>query len=368
MPQGQPNSAARSGEAVSTSLQVSPLVGSARIARFVAFLHRDVGAPEVDFEPHQGQEYSFQLPLPADRIIEALLDSVDFRPQSLRSFAAGRLHVRLADVQPGSAAEIQRAPAPSETPQPESRPDAAPLARDAETNRQQTAPGAGISDQGANHSSAPPIEAAPEKAAPEPAAPIVSEERRLFDALTRLSHVLGSSAAEESLSRSTTDEPAAADAELASSVPTASAGVEESREPSAEAPVFLRGDERAVEDAPEEDARRSVPESETSAPERPVPAPDGAPATGVQLIARPFSNFGQLNRFITAIGGLTDVRSVTLRRFRDGTLWLAVDCADATAFGARLRAQHEIPVEVLTEADGTIEVTVREEPRQAASA
>ena len=353
MPEGSPTSAAQSGDGAGTSLQVSPLAGSARIARFVTFLHRDVGATRVDIEPQPGDEYTFQIPLPLDRIIEALLDSIEFRPQSLRSFAGGRLQVRLP------AAEQVSVAAPAS-------PEAGPVEPQA-SSASETEPLAARTPEAARTQPPMPQEASEvERSAPEAAAAPAADERQLFDALTRLSNMLDASTvpsdATAPAAESIPDEPAL-DAEPSAEAPMPVASVE-----AVEAPPTEESEAEELPEAAAAEERRMAPQSEDEDPAPPVAAGGASGEAGVQLIARPFSNFGQLNRFITAIGGLTDVRSVTLRRFRDGTLWLAVDCSDAAAFGARLRGQSEIPVDVLSESAGTIEVTVREESRQAASA
>jgi hypothetical protein len=362
-----PRTTAAPFEGAGTLLEVSPLSGSARIAHFIAFLHHEVGAPEVDLAPHAGHEYAFQVALSPERLIEALLDSVDFRPQSLRSFSEGRLQVRLAGAEPARIYATEGAPAAAARPQPVAGAVSAPPAPEVEQSEIVAAPEAEVAQPTDRSAAAP--DTAQEA---EPVALPASEEHQLFEALTRLSHVLDESLAE----------PAAEPAEQADTV--SSVAAEPAAVPAAPAEAIPAVDAPAQSSAPamqststedrSEDHRRDE-RSAVSAAAPPVteaaqPAvPQGAPAeSGVQLIARPFSNFGQLNRFITAIGALTDVRSVTLRRFRDGTLWLAVDCVDARAFGARLRNQRDIPVEVVSEGDGTIEVTVREEPRQAASA
>lgn len=399
--------AAQSGEGAGTSLQVSPLTDSARIARFIAFLHRDAGAPRVDLEPHQGQEYLFEVSVPPSRIIEALLDSPDFRPRSLRSFAEGRLQVRLSGSEPATAAETRTAPPAGAVPPRAPASNRAPPNSDGEAARRQAPPTTAIAMPSSNHVTMP--EAAPESET----LPVAEDQQQIVDALKRLSHVLdesldavaapagaasyepeeapaveeapvtaaspaaeersGPDAAETKVAAEERFEPDVAETETPAAVtpPVPAAPEEERRQPVAEAPIFLRASDGEADEAAgafAAEAPRAERETEAEVPAETASAAGSAAEAGVQLIARPFSNFGQLNRFITVIGALADVRSVTLRRFRDGTLALAVDCADAAAFGSRLRTQREIPVEVLSEGDGTIEVTVQEESRQTVSA
>lgn len=349
-PPAQRNVAHQECEDQGTALDVSPLAGSRQVARFVHFLHHEVHAPEVDLEPQPDERYQFRLAITPAQVIQALLDSTEFRPASLRSFASGALVVRLAGGEPIPAPDGEESNPNREGPQ------------------QTPAPRTEASPPPENESRAP---AAGGRVEPE-SAQQEADGNQLLQALARLAHALDEAPA---VGPPSTPEPPASNAGEAAPSP---AGAEEAERPADALVAEADATEVAHQPVPEGRENGAPPVQEpvflrdTAASSPALEDPEaeslaGEAAQGVQLVARPFSNFGQLNRFITAIGGLPDVRSVALRRFRDGTLWLAVDCVNTGAFSARLRAQREIPIEIVSEGEGTIEVAVREESRQAAS-
>jgi len=81
----------------------------------------------------------------------------------------------------------------------------------------------------------------------------------------------------------------------------------------------------------------------------------------IQVVAHPFANFGRLNQFITVVGGLPGVRTVTLRRFRNGILRLAVDYTGATPLSTHLKLALGESANILSDSGELIEIAVPEQ-------
>ena len=81
-------------ERPSTTLEIWPIVDAKRVAGLVRFLH-GAGVDEVGFEPQIGGRYTFEAAMASEALLIAFLDSTEFRPKSLRSFASGRLEICL---------------------------------------------------------------------------------------------------------------------------------------------------------------------------------------------------------------------------------------------------------------------------------
>lgn len=79
------------------------------------------------------------------------------------------------------------------------------------------------------------------------------------------------------------------------------------------------------------------------------------------VIAQPFDSFRELNGFVSAVAALPDVRRATPRRFRAGTLHLAVEYSGALSLAALLRRLASFGPTVGEADDGTLTVLV--EPR-----
>jgi hypothetical protein len=90
-------------------------------------------------------------------------------------------------------------------------------------------------------------------------------------------------------------------------------------------------------------------------------APQGAvPGTpqSLQLIAYPFENFSGVNSFINAVRLLPDVRYVAPRRFRAGTIQLAVDYAGAEPLAERIRSLETFMPQIVSEDEESVTVTI----------
>ena len=81
-------------ESSSTTLEIWPIADAKRVARLVRFLH-GAGVGEVSFEPQTGGRYQFEAAISPEGLLTAFLDSTEFRPKSLRSFASARLEICL---------------------------------------------------------------------------------------------------------------------------------------------------------------------------------------------------------------------------------------------------------------------------------
>jgi hypothetical protein len=62
---------------------------------FIAFLHDSASATDVELEPAEAGRYRFRVSVPPSAVIEALLASSDFFPESEHSSISGPLEVRL---------------------------------------------------------------------------------------------------------------------------------------------------------------------------------------------------------------------------------------------------------------------------------
>lgn len=83
------------------------------------------------------------------------------------------------------------------------------------------------------------------------------------------------------------------------------------------------------------------------------------PATqSIQVVAYPFENFSSVNSFINAIRTLPDVRYVAPRRFRAGTIQLAVDYAGALPLSDRIRGLETFAPQIVNESEDTITVAI----------
>lgn len=82
------------GESPSTTLVIWPITDAKRVARLVMFLHT-VGVAAVGFEPQTGERYAFEIAMDSEDLLRSFLDSAEFRPKSLRSFASSRLEICL---------------------------------------------------------------------------------------------------------------------------------------------------------------------------------------------------------------------------------------------------------------------------------
>jgi hypothetical protein len=90
------------------------------------------------------------------------------------------------------------------------------------------------------------------------------------------------------------------------------------------------------------------------APQSNVP---GTPQS-LQLIAYPFENFSGVNSFINAVRLLPDVRYVAPRRFRAGTIQLAVDYAGVEPLAERIRSLDSFMPRIVSEDEESVTVTI----------
>ncbi|MDP2726928.1 MAG: hypothetical protein Q8P59_05250, partial [Dehalococcoidia bacterium] len=90
----------------------------------------------------------------------------------------------------------------------------------------------------------------------------------------------------------------------------------------------------------------------------------------VQLIVSPFSSFGAVNRFTSALRSVPGVSSATIRRFQKGRLQVSVDYAGVVPLGHRLEELNEFRVfsefrlRVIESSQGRLEALIEssEEP------
>lgn len=103
----------------------------------------------------------------------------------------------------------------------------------------------------------------------------------------------------------------------------------------------------------------SAPATATSAQPTGGGVVEPAPAAqSFQVVAYPFENFSSVNSFINAIRALPDVRYVAPRRFRAGTIQLAVDYAGALPLSDRIRALETFAPQIVNETEDTITVAI----------
>ena len=76
----------------STTLEIAPLTGAKRVAGLVMFLH-SAGVDEVGFEPRADGRYQLEVACSSEALLTAFLESTEFRPKAVRSFASGRLEI-----------------------------------------------------------------------------------------------------------------------------------------------------------------------------------------------------------------------------------------------------------------------------------
>lgn len=94
-----------------TWLEAWPLDVAARAVRFINFLHESAAAADVELEPAEGGRYRFRVSVPPSTVMEALLASSDFFPESVHSSVSGPLEVRLpASSDSGPPAAARRSP------------------------------------------------------------------------------------------------------------------------------------------------------------------------------------------------------------------------------------------------------------------
>jgi hypothetical protein len=84
----------RSAYSTLTTLRVSPIFDAKRAASLVMFLHSN-GVDEVGFAPQTNGCFQFEVPIPFEELLAAFLDSGEFQPRAVRSFASGRLEITL---------------------------------------------------------------------------------------------------------------------------------------------------------------------------------------------------------------------------------------------------------------------------------
>jgi hypothetical protein len=76
------------------------------------------------------------------------------------------------------------------------------------------------------------------------------------------------------------------------------------------------------------------------------------------VIAYPFENFSSVNSFINAVRLLPDVRYVAPRRFRAGTIQLAVDYTGAEPLAERIRTLVAFTPRIVAEDEESVTVTI----------
>jgi hypothetical protein len=108
-----------------TWLEVWPFEPVSRAVRFIDFLHEAAAASDVELEPVEGARYRFRVSSAPSTVVEALLSTKEFFPESIHSSVSGPLEVRLSasgadvpGVRPAPVREANQA-APSSA---ESRP------------------------------------------------------------------------------------------------------------------------------------------------------------------------------------------------------------------------------------------------------
>jgi hypothetical protein len=102
----------------------------------------------------------------------------------------------------------------------------------------------------------------------------------------------------------------------------------------------------------------AIPAAEARATPRPQPSTTGGDADQLTVVAYPFASFTLLNSFIQSISGLGGVGFVTPRRFRGGSLQLAVDYAGGEPLAERIERLEQFHPRVSTGDDGQITVVI----------
>jgi hypothetical protein len=117
---------------------------------------------------------------------------------------------------------------------------------------------------------------------------------------------------------------------------------------------FFRRVATAVEMASAADANDATPAeiSETYVASR------SAAPQNIQVVAYPFENFSGVNSFINAVRLLPDVRYVAPRRFRAGTIQLAVDYMGEESLADRLRSLTSFTPHIVQQDDETVTVAI----------
>lgn len=383
----------QSDDSPQTWIEVEPLEPAERAASFITFLLRFLPNTEVQFGPRAGGRYRFHLAAPAARFIQALLESVQFVPIALRSSTDGELYVTLptsggvspaADPASGISTEAEALP---------------PLV--GALDRLDGAIGE-LLDQSMEAKIERLIQCLDLEAQPEPIAAVEEDEPWQAEQAADGVDEEPPEAAEASPATESeaADQPETAPPPAGEDEPVAAA--------EASPPVVAAGDGRyrilLGDSCPVCKAMSRISFPAERPPQLPIAgcrAEDGCrctlpdlPAVGseaqeamitadlwraagdvaadrdeeavhvqIQLVAHPFANFGRLNQFITMVGGLAGVRSVTLRRFRNGILRLAVDYAGTEPLSAHLRAAKDIPLEILSDGGDLIELAVSDDGR-----
>jgi hypothetical protein len=99
-----------------TWLEVWPFDPVSRAVRFIDFLHESASASDVELEPVEGARYRFRVSSSPSTVVEALLSTTEFFPESIHSSVSGPLEVRLTasgkgaeTIQPASTREASQA-------------------------------------------------------------------------------------------------------------------------------------------------------------------------------------------------------------------------------------------------------------------
>lgn len=412
------NACTSADQSPETWLEVRPLEGLERAACFVSFLLQAIPRAELGFGPREGDCYRFNLAAPPSTIIRALLESTEFTPVALRALESGELQVTLQHGGHGLNSEGQEELVPSQQPvagDEANEENSEESSTADEDEGELSAPWTPIAAEDI-FVEAEPCQAEPSQADAGP--PLVGALEQLDSAIGELLQQLTvetamrgpNEAGVVELERAEpSDSPNDAPLEnrgARSEEPAAERAVEaEEREEETQTPVVEAEPAEAGDaekryhiivgdDCPVCRAVSRISFTADRPPELPIAGcratdgcgcglPEFEPETGqaagssssedserplafhglIQLVAHPFGNFGRLNQFITMVGGLPGVRSVTLRRFRNGILRLAVDYTGTAPLSTHLKTAMEIPLEVLSDGGDLIEIAVADDGR-----
>jgi hypothetical protein len=97
-------------EPAETWVEAWPLDVAARAVRFVGFLHEAASAADVELEPAEGGRYRFRVSAAPSVVMEALLASSEFFPESVHSSLSGPLAVRLGAADSSGTNSAKRPP------------------------------------------------------------------------------------------------------------------------------------------------------------------------------------------------------------------------------------------------------------------